>query len=132
MTGRLRQRRALVMIAAAVGGLALITLATALARFTVLGLTRERIALADALADQALQSARDWTEVRGADLALGAVLTLPLDAVLPAPQHGLVELTVVEVSDSGIGFRARLRIERAGRSATRERTWRVSRMTAAP
>jgi hypothetical protein len=122
---RRHRRRGLILLAAGIGGLILIILATTLGRLTILGVSREQLALLDAYTEQAFESGRAWANVHPDRLLPGQPVTLPLDGVLPSHLTGTLELTVAEADERGRPVVCRVRIERPRRGVDRERTWRL-------
>ncbi len=115
-------RRAFVSVAVIITTGVLLMFVAVTARMAYLEMRRERTANLEAHAAQAILSARAWSEQAGRTLDVSAVITLPVDELVPRDCTGVLELRLIQ-QDGVTMIDCRLTLERGPRKLNRQASW---------
>ena len=115
-------RRAFVSVAVIITTGVLLMFVAVTARMAYLEMNRERTANLEAHAAQAILSARTWSEQAGRTLDVNAVITLPIDDLVPRDCTGALELRLIQ-QDGVTMIDCRLTLVRGPRKLNRQASW---------
>jgi type II secretory pathway pseudopilin PulG len=117
-------RRSAYILMVAIGAMGfLLLVAVVLARCATTDIRREQMALLESAAEQALQSARTWSQVHADELARAERVTLCMDKLIWPGVDGAAELSRGQGDDDAPRVNCRLTLQRGRWRVTRQVSW---------
>lgn len=123
MSGNKRRRRAYFLSCALFAAAILSYMAVALSRYAALHVLRERTADAEALADQVVLSARQWSRMHVDRTASGETIELPVERLVPSGVSGTAQVSSRQTSNGQNQVACRVTLHRGRVNLTRQATW---------